>query len=190
MLLENFIKSLEESIITNINGYDYVINPVLDGIPIYEPIILEEIVEAIKYKIDFSHVDKILGIESMGIPLATALSLETKIPFTIIKKKRMNLPDEISVTQVTGYSEKNLYMNYLSKGDKVIILDDIVDTGGTLISIINALKSIGVEILNIITPVERSNGKELVEKETGISILTLTKIDTVNGQIKVKKLVY
>lgn len=185
-MLESFMKSLKESMITNINGYDYIINPVLDGIPSYEPILLEEIAEAIKSKVDFSDVDKIVGIESMGIPLATALSIETKIPFNIIKKKRMNLPDEISVSQITGYSKGNLYINYLNKGDKIIILDDIVDTGGTLISVINALKYVGVNILGVIVPIERSNGKKLVESKTGVSILTLIKLDVVDGEVKVK----
>ncbi|MDR2623743.1 MAG: adenine phosphoribosyltransferase [Methanobrevibacter sp.] len=189
MLLKNFVKSLEKSVLTNINGHDYIINPVLDGIPTYEPILLEEIVETIKNKVDLSGVDKIIGIESMGIPLVTALSLETKIPFNIIKKKRMNLPNEVSVVQVTGYSKGNLYISYLNKGDKVILLDDIVDTGGTLIATINALKSIGVEILKVITPVERCDGKKLVKKETGISILTFTRLDIVDGKIKVKTLV-
>ncbi|MDR3291945.1 MAG: adenine phosphoribosyltransferase [Methanobrevibacter sp.] len=188
-MLENFIKSLEKSVLTNINGHDYVINPVLDGIPLYESIFLEEIVEAINYKLNLSNIDKIIGIESMGIPLATALSLETKIPFNIIKKKKMNLSEEISVSQVTGYSKEKLYINYLNKGDKVVIIDDIVDTGGTLIAIINALKNIGVEILHIITPIERSNGKQLVKKETGFSILTFIRLDIVDSKIKLKSLI-
>jgi len=185
-MLENFMKSLKESMITNINGYDYIINPVLDGIPSYEPILLEEIAEAIKSKVDFSDVDKIVGIESMGIPLATALSIETRIPFNIIKKKRMNLPGEISVSQITGYSKGDLYINYLNKGDKVIIIDDIVDTGGTLIAAINALKYAGVNILRVIAPIERSNGKRLVESKTGVSILTLIRLDVVDAEVKVK----
>jgi adenine phosphoribosyltransferase len=188
-MLEKVIESFKNSEIRKINDYDYVINPILDGIPSFNPDLLREIVDIIKTKVDLSDIDKILGIESMGIPLATALSLETEIPFEIIRKRKYDLPGEVSVYQETGYSKGNLYINYLNKGEKVIIVDDIVSTGGTLIATINALKKIGIEILHVIPIVEKYDGKKTVEKETGIPLLTLVRLDIIDGKIKVKSLV-
>ncbi|MDR2873645.1 MAG: adenine phosphoribosyltransferase [Methanobrevibacter sp.] len=188
-MLKKVIASLENSEIRKMGDYDYVITPLLDGIPSFDPILLREIVNVIKRKIDLSNIDKILCIESMGIPFATALSLDTEIPFEIIRKRKYDLPGEVQVNQETGYSKGNLYINYLKKGEKVIIIEDVVSTGGTLIATINTLKNMGIEISNVIAIVEKYGGKKTVEKETGVPLLTMVKLNITNGKIMVKSLV-
>jgi adenine phosphoribosyltransferase len=63
--------------------------------------------------VDVNKIDKIVTMEAMGIPLATALSLKLKIPFVIIRKRTYGLPGEIDVEQITGYSKSKLYINGL-----------------------------------------------------------------------------
>ena len=47
-------------------------------------------------------------MEAMGIHLATALSLETGIPFVVVRKRQYGLPGEVAVHQTTGYSQGEL----------------------------------------------------------------------------------
>ena len=64
------------------------------------------------------------------MPLALMLSLQLGIPFTIIRKREYGLPGEVSIEQVTGYSKSKMYVNGLKKSDRVVIVDDVLSTGG------------------------------------------------------------
>ena len=184
-MLEELLKTLKESPIIKKGDYNYFVHPVTDGIPEMKPEILKEIVAILKEKVSLN-VDKIVCVEAMGIHLATALSLETDIPFVVIRKREYGLDGEIPVFQKTGYSEQNLYINSLNRGEKVLLIDDVVSTGGTMIATLKALKNMGVEITEAIAIVEKGEGKKIVEHETGISILTLVKLDVVDGKVHIE----
>jgi adenine phosphoribosyltransferase len=175
-MLEKLNKSLIESPIIKKGDYNYFVHPITDGIPLTEPELLEEVAEAIS-KIITLPLDKIVCVEAMGIHLATALSIKTRIPFVVVRKRRYDLNGEVAVHQMTGYSEGELYINGLSKGDKVMLIDDVVSTGGTMIAVLKALQNMGVEIVDVVAVIEKGIGKEKVEAETGLKVKTLVKVD-------------
>jgi adenine phosphoribosyltransferase len=121
----------------------------------------------------------------MGFPLAAALSMKTGIPYKFIRKRKYGLDGETPVFQETGYSESEMYLNFVNEGDKVMFIDDVVSTGGTIKSIVNALNKIGVEICDIIVIFEKVGKKEQLEKELGVEIKTLLKIKMDNSDIKI-----
>ena len=91
------------------NEYDYIIHPIIDGIPEINPVLLEEVVDEILKRLkNIGEFDKILTIESMGIPLAANLSNKTNVPFTIIRKRKYGFSDELIAYQKTGYSKNKL----------------------------------------------------------------------------------
>ncbi|ENN96650.1 adenine phosphoribosyltransferase [Methanocaldococcus villosus KIN24-T80] len=180
MLLEETLKSCP---IVKRGNYDYFIHPITDGVPVVKPELLREVAVRILKVGNFDEVDKIVTAEAMGIHLATILSIYTDIPFVIMRKRQYNLPNEIPVFQKTGYSKGQLYLNGINKGDKVVIVDDVISTGGTMMAIISALEKAGAEIKDIICVIERGNGKEIVEKKTGYKIKTLVKVDVVDGKL-------
>lgn len=184
-MLEKLKSTLEKSPVIKKGEYHYFVSPVTDGIPLTEPNLLMEIVDAIEKKFDLEDIDKIVCIEAMGIHLATALSIKTGIPFVVIRKKKYGLPGEVEIRQVTGYGESNLYVNGVNSGDKILVIDDVVSTGGTLISVINALKKISADIKYVIAVVEKGEGRKKVEKETGTKVNTLVKVDVVDGEVKI-----
>ena len=103
MTLEILKKSIEESSIIKKGNYSYLVNPLTDGIPSVQPQLLQETINEMKNRIKkFFPIDKILTIEAMGIPLASALSLEINIPYVIVRKRPYNLPNEIIINQKTG----------------------------------------------------------------------------------------
>lgn len=131
-------------------------------------------------------IDKIVTIEAMGIPLATTLSLNMNIPFTIIRKRKYDFPDEVSVEQATGYSNSKLYINGLKKGDKIVIVDDMLSTGGTLRAVLTALKKMGVVIKGVFIAVNKGNVAKEIMDESNVSITTLVNIDVIDGRVAIK----
>lgn len=184
MALETLKASLIESTVVKRGDYDYIVHPITDGIPRMDPKLLDEISSAMTEVCEFD-CDYIMTIEALGIPLATALSLKTGKPFNIVRKKMYGMPDEVSLTQVTGYSKANLFINGVKAGDTVVIVDDVVSTGGTLWALVEALKKMYVKISDIVVVIERTDKKAEIERKIGHQIKTLVKVDVVNGKVVV-----
>lgn len=183
-MLEKLKKSIEDSPVVDMGDYHYFIHPLTDGLPLVEPDLVKEVVDRVVDIADLD-CDYILTAQSMGFPLAAALSMKTGIPYKFIRKRKYGLDGETPVFQETGYSESEMYLNFVNEGDKVVFIDDVVSTGGTIRSIVNALNKIGVEICDIIVIFEKVGKKEQLEKELGVEIKTLLKIKMDNSDIKI-----
>ena len=118
--------------------YAYFLHPLSDGVPQQSAELLAAARDLIFEKVDWNNVDIILGIEAMGIPLATALSLSSGKPLVVGRKRTYGLPGEFSIDQTTGYSKGEIYINDINRGDRVLLVDDVVSTGGTLLPILKA----------------------------------------------------
>ena len=132
-------------------------------------------------------IDKIVAVEAMGIHLATALSLATDIPFVVIRKRQYGLEGETEVYQKTGYGSSNLFINDLHAGEKILLIDDVVSTGGTLIALIKTLQDLGLEIKSTVAVIEKGEGKKIVEKETGVEVISVVKLDVIDGKVVIEK---
>ena len=185
-MLKEVKKSLESSPIVKKGDYNYFVNPISDGVPEKKKKMLRELSSIVKKHADLD-IDKIVAVEAMGIHLATALSLETDIPFVVIRKREYGLEGEQQVYQKTGYGSSNLYINDLHAGEKILLIDDVVSTGGTLIALIDTLKDMKLDIKSVVAVIEKGKGKEIVEKETGVDILSIIKLDVIDGKVVIEK---
>jgi len=174
-MLDLLKRSLAEAPIIKRGEYYYFIHPISDGVPILNPELVGEVSDHI-LEIADTDVDRILTVEAMGIPIATALSLKTGIPLSIVRKRKYELDGEVKLSQSTGYSNGELYINGIVKGDRVLIVDDVISTGGTLHALVNALQDIGAIICGIFVVIERGDGSSKLAK-LGIDVTTLVKID-------------
>ncbi len=177
-------ESLERSEVVRFGEYQYFVHPVTDGIPAMDPAVLDEVLNRIYDLMDMD-VDYLVGAEAMAIPLIVPLSLMTGIPYNVVRKRRYGLPGEVSVRQTTGYSEKDLYINGLRKGDRVLVLDDVVSTGGTLRAVVKALQDMGVEVRDIIVVVKKTDRLEELERDLGQSVRTLVSVEVRDGKVRV-----
>ena len=89
--------------------------------------------------------------------------------------------------QKTGYGSSNLFINDLHKGEKILLIDDVVSTGGTLIALIKTLKDLGLDIKSVVAVIDKGQGKEIVKKETGIDVLSIVKLDIIDGKVVIEK---
>lgn len=174
-MLDLLKKTLIEAPMIKRGEYYYFIHPISDGVPILYPELLGEVSDHI-LEIADTNVDRILTVEAMGIPIATALSLKTGIPLSIVRKRKYEIDGEVKLSQSTGYSNGELYINGITKGDRILIVDDVISTGGTLHALVDALQDIGAIICGIIVVIERGNGSSGLAK-LGIDVTTLVKID-------------
>lgn len=163
-------------------AYDYFVHPLTDGVPQVDPKLLREVVEEI-LALANTEVDLILTAEAMGIPLATALSERTGKPFAVVRKRSYGLPGEIAVHQVTGYSANELYMNGVRPGMRVLFVDDVVSTGGTLGAIIEAVQRSGARLVDVVVVFEKGQGRQAVEQKYNVKVKTLLKVDVRGGRV-------
>ncbi len=176
-------ESVAASPVVEKGGYHYIVNPVTDGVPRMRPELLGEIVEALISAGDFSGCDCIVAPESMGIPLAVPLSLRLGIPYVIVRKREYGLPGEVSVEQHTGYSDSRMYVNGLSEGERVVVVDDVVSTGGTMSSLLAAIvEGCGCEVTEAIVVFDKEGGADHVRETTGIPVKSLLSLHYVEGR--------
>ncbi len=76
---------------------------------------------------------KFLAIESRGFILASALSLHTNIPFALVRKKGKLPRSTFSQAYSLEYGQDELFIHQdsLKSEDRVLIIDDVLATGGT-----------------------------------------------------------
>ncbi len=145
--------------------YPYFIHPITDGVPRLEPDVLKAIIELSVPLIDWQSVDMILGIEAMGLPLMAPLSMRTGIPMVIARKRQYDLTGEIEINQETGYSKGSIFLNDIKQGENLVIIDDVLSTGGTIRSVIEGVNKTGAVIQNIVVVVEKGPGMATLQKD-------------------------
>lgn len=183
-MLPILTQTLKDAPIVQRGDYHYFIHPITDGVPELTPALLSEVADRIIELVD-TNVDRIVTIESMGIPVGTVLAMKTGIPLVIIRKRQYNLPNEVAVHQHTGYSKGELYLNGINKGDRVMIVDDVISTGGTMKAVIRALEIAGAEICDIAIVIERGEGAQPL-RAAGHDVKTLVLVDVDADGVVVK----
>ncbi|MCK4455114.1 MAG: purine phosphoribosyltransferase family protein [Thermoplasmata archaeon] len=180
-MLEKLKESMDGCPVVKFGDYEYFVHPITDGIPLGDPEVLEEVTEAM-ISVANLDCDKIVTAESMGFPLATSLSLATGIPYVFIRKREYGLPGEISVKQVTGYSGSDMFINSIGEGDRVVFVDDVLSTGGTLRAIVQALRTLKAVLVDIVIVFNKNENKAELEKELDMRIHTLLDVRVRDGK--------
>ncbi len=183
MALDRLRTSLKESLVVRFGDYEYFVHPITDGIPLGRPEVLDEVLAELAQIGDWSRCDKIVTAESMGFPLAAGLSLRVHKPYVFIRKRKYGLPGEVSLKQTTGYAKTDMFINNIHRGDRVVFVDDVISTGGTLVSIVKALRAIGAEVTDVLIVFEKTREKARLEKDLDVTIKTLLKVDVVKGKL-------
>jgi len=156
-MLERLVHSLETCPLVLRGEYNYFIHPITDGVPVVDPALLREVCTGMLKVLDLNGVTKIVVVEAMGIHIGSVLSTMTDIPMTIMRKRQYKLPGEVAVHQATGYSRGELYLNGIERGDRVVIIDDVISTGGTMRALLQALAIAGAEVQDVCFAIQRGD---------------------------------
>ncbi|MEF8779869.1 MAG: adenine phosphoribosyltransferase, partial [Haloferacaceae archaeon] len=125
--------------------------------------------------------DKIVTPAAMGIHISTAVSLMTDIPLVVIRKREYGLDGEVSLAKQTGYSESEMFINDVEAGDRVLVLDDVLSTGGTMKGILDALSDIGADVIDVVAVIKKTGPNEL--QDTDYRVKTLINVTVEDGEV-------
>ena len=166
--------------------YPYFIHPISDGIPRMDPDVLRATRDLIVSSVDWSQVDLIVTVEAMGLPLLAAVGDATGKPTVVIRKRSYGMEGETRVDVATGYSQSTVYINDIKPGERIVIVDDVISTGGTLEPLLQQLEDMGVILQDIVIAIEKGEGRERLAKERpDWPIRTLARIDIINGKVEI-----
>ena len=122
------------------------------------------------------NLTKIIGIEARGFIIGSCVSLELGLPFIPIRKKG-KLPDETIEENYEleyGKATIEIHSDALNSNDNVLIIDDLIATGGTALAAISLVKRLKASISGcsfiIDLPVLEGNKKI---SDLGIEVQTL-----------------
>jgi len=121
------------------------------------PELLKAILEKMQKLLPASF-DKFAAMELGGIPLATGLSLKTGKPCLYVRKKAKN------------YGTCNLVEGSFSKGEKVVVIEDVITTAGQVSSSIRQMRKLGLIVENVLCVIDRQQGGRENLKKIGCSL--------------------
>ena len=132
-----------------------------------DPEIISFIAEEFARLYNPNDVDLLAGIESRGFPLACALALKYKKGMIMIRKqgKLPGKTEKLSYNIEYGSATIEIQSNAVKSGQRVLICDDLLATGGTAKAAANLVEKIGGRITGFAFIVELSDlkGSELIK---------------------------
>ena len=112
--------------------------------------------------------DVVVGAESRGFIFGTPIAYNLHKPFVLIRKKG-KLPCEtveVDYDLEYGKATREMHKDSIKKGQKVLIVDDLIATGGTTEAMIRLVESLGGEVAGVLVMMELAGlkGREKISR--------------------------
>jgi adenine phosphoribosyltransferase len=125
-------------------------------------------------------IDKVAGIEARGFILGGAMAHQLSAGFVPIRK-RGKLPHEtvrIAYSLEYGVDEMEVHVDAVQPGERVILVDDLIATGGTAEGAVNLLRQIGADIVTacFVIDLPELGGRRKLEA-LGVPVRTLIEFE-------------
>ena len=139
-------------------------------------LLFKEVVDEISKYVKKNKFTKIAAVEARGFIFGSAVSYKTEIPFVPIRKKG-KLPGKVLKQKYKleyGTDEIQIHRNSINEKDKVLVIDDLIATGGTAFAsanLINKCKVRSIEFFFIIDLKNVGGSQKLGKKFKLSSIL-------------------
>ncbi|MEM1622624.1 MAG: phosphoribosyltransferase family protein [Sulfolobales archaeon] len=130
----------------------------------------------------FSYVDTVLTVELDGVPIATLVADLFKSKLTISRKGVPFTSDAIYEAEYVSRDPPSIVRLYvpssgLKKGEKVLIVDDIIRTGRTTATLIRLIKSVGGVLTGVFSPISIGQKWRETLKEYLSKVVTVLDIE-------------
>jgi orotate phosphoribosyltransferase len=107
-------------------------------------------------------VQRVAGPVLGAVPLVTAVALEVQLPMLIV---RVDKPKEYGTAkQIEGR---------LDPGDRVVLVEDVVTTGGAALSAVSSLRDSGADVVGLLAVVDREQGGSQAFETAGVPFQAL-----------------
>lgn len=111
------------------------------------------------------------GLETGGIPIATAISLQTGIDAAFVRKKAKE------------YGTCKLAEGAPVNGKRVCVIEDVVTTGGQIIESVNELRKLGAIIDTVICAIQRNDSAAEILAKEGLKLIPAFTMEYIKSQI-------
>ncbi|MCX7328135.1 MAG: adenine phosphoribosyltransferase [Hyphomicrobiales bacterium] len=125
-------------------------------------------------------IDKVAGIEARGFILGGAIAHQLSAGFVPIRKKG-KLPHatiRVAYSLEYGVDEMEMHKDGVLRGERVILVDDLIATGGTAEGAVKLLNSLGAEVVAacFVIDLPELGGADKIRK-LGVPVRTLVQFD-------------
>ena len=145
-----------------------------------DPLLMYQCGEELARRFASIGATKILTAEISGIAPALTTALHMKLPVVYARKhKPITMPDQVFLTLTPSHTkgrtvELIISPEYLAGGEKVLIIDDFLASGATILGLIRLAKSAGAQVVGVGALIEKSfEGGRQALQHLGIPIESL-----------------
>lgn len=136
------------------------------------------LVDLFTYHYMGQNIDVVAGLEARGFIIGAALAYQLNVGFVPIRKKGKLPFDTISQTYALEYGEAvvEIHKDAIGQGSRVLIVDDLVATGGTMLAGVELVRKLGGEVAEACAILEFTDlpgGQKI--RESGVSLFSLLK---------------
>ena len=169
MSLQNYIRDIQGFPKEGILFKD--ITPLL-----IDPLASQECLKLLVSTLKHKKINKVVGVESRGFFFGTLIAQELKAGFVPVRKPNKLPYETISATYELEYGSDTLeiHIEAIQKGDRVLIHDDVLATGGTIKAVCELVERLGGEIVqcNFIMELSFLNGRGKIKEQEIFAAIT------------------
>lgn len=126
-----------------------------------DPEALQAVGDALAAKLTELGATKIAGVALGAVPLVAVASVESGLPYVIARK------------QEKGYGTGNVIEGDLEEGEEVVVVEDIVTTGGSVREAVEKLRGAGAVVEHVVVVVDREEGGRDAIESAGLRLHAL-----------------
>lgn len=143
-----------------------------------DPEAFQEVCDAFYNRYKDIKIDKIVGIDARGFIFGSVLAYKLKVGFVPVRKKGKLPYKTISVEYSLEYGKDviEIHEDAIKKGDQVLIVDDLIATGGTIAATVQLVEKLGGQIIECAFVIDLPDLKGR-EKIKGYKVFALTEFE-------------
>lgn len=150
-----------------------------------DPMLISEVAKEFKRRFAGEEITKVITIEASGIAIAALTGIELSVPMVFAKKtKSKNLDGDLYYSQVKSYTRGTTFdiqisKKFISKNDKVLIVDDFLARGQALLGLIDIISQAGATLVGCGIVIEKGfqEGGKLI-RDMGVRLESLAIIES------------
>lgn len=132
-------------------------------------------IDLIAHRYVGQHIDQIVGVEARGFVLGSALAYKLGAGITLVRKpgKLPYKTRKVTYDLEYGTDSLEIHEDAFKPGDRVLIADDLLATGGTVAAVVKLVEGLGAEIVEcaFMTELEFLHGREKLPAGKVFSLL-------------------
>lgn len=147
------------------------ITPVLQ-----DPVCFRSLIDILVYRYMRTRIDLIAGVDARGFIVGSVLAYELNLGFVPVRKKG-KLPFDTLIEDYQleyGKSSVEIHTDAVRPGQRVLLVDDLIATGGTMLAASRLLQRLGANVIEAVTIVDLPDlgGSKALEKE-GLNVFSV-----------------